>query len=194
MVLATFNAVDVETANADPSSICEIGIVHVRSGVIHSQWSTLVDPGMAFNAANTGLHGISASTVRQSPSIPQLHEELVRRLSGTTLVSHTEFDRVALEGALGRYGLEPIRATWLDSAAMARRTWPRRHGVRAWSLAAIAAYLGIEFRHHVAVEDARAAAEVVLRACEHTGVDLGEWLRKGSGLRLCKDAPSRCHT
>ncbi len=177
MVLATFNAIDVETANADPSSICEIGIVHVRGGVIRSQWSTLVNPGMAFNATNTGLHGITAATVQQSPRIPQLHDELSRRLSGTVLVSHTEFDRVALEGAMRRYGLEPIRATWLDSAAMAQRAWPRRHGVRrGWSLAAITAHLGIEFRHHVAVDDAQAAAEVVLRACQHTGRTLEEWL------------------
>ncbi len=176
MVMATFTAVDVETANADPSSICAIGIVQVRGGVICGEWSALVNPGVPFNPENVAIHGISASAVRRSPTIPELHTELSRRLSNTILVSHTAFDRAALDGAMRRYGLSPIRAVWLDSAAIAARAWPRRHGVRGWSLAAIAAYLDIEFGHHVAVEDARAAAEVVLYACKHTGRALEEWL------------------
>ena len=30
--MLTFNSIDVETANADRASICQIGIVHVRGG------------------------------------------------------------------------------------------------------------------------------------------------------------------
>ena len=37
-------------------------------------------------------------------------------LEGKVLVSHTAFDRAALDGAMDRYGLQTIRATWLDSA------------------------------------------------------------------------------
>ena len=172
----TFTAIDVETANADPSSICEIGIVHVRGGVIGKQWSARINPGVPFDAVNTRIHGISAADIRHSPTLPQMHEELSRLLTGTILVSHTEFDRTALAGALRRYGLRHIQATWLDSAAIARRAWPPRYGVGGWSLAVIAARLGITFQHHVAVEDARVAAEIVLRACEDTGLSLDEWL------------------
>ena len=89
-------------------------------------------------------------------------------------MSHTPFDRRALDGAMRRYGLAPLRADWLDSAAIARRAWPERYR-RRWSLAVIAADLGIAFRHHDAVEDARAAAEIVLRACAHTGRGIDAW-------------------
>ena len=159
-----FSAIDVETANADPASICEIGIVHACGGAIRAEWSTLVNPGMPFTPGNTALHGIDARAVRDAPAIPQIYGSLSRLLAGTTVVSHTPFDRVALAGAERRYGLPAIRARWVDSAAVARAAWPRPRSRGGWGLAAVAGRLGITFRHHVAVEDARVAAEIVLRA------------------------------
>ena len=132
------------------------------------------NPEQRFNPVNIRLHGIDEARVRDSEAFPQVAARL-RRLEGGVLVSHTAFDRVALDGAMRRYGLAPIRATWLDSAMIARRAWPERYGHR-WSLAVIADGLGIAFRHHDAVEDARAAGEIVLRACLHTGLDIDGWL------------------
>ena len=173
----TFNAVDVETANSDPSSICQIGIVRVQSGVIKGQLSVLVNPEAPFNDFNVRLHGIDYSAVRDSEALPRLEMRLRRLLEGTVLVSHTSFDRRAMDGAMERYGLRPIRATWLDSAMVARRAWPQRYR-RRWNLAVIAGDLGIAFRHHDAAEDARAAGEIVLRACQHTGLDIEGWLER----------------
>lgn len=176
MSAPTFTAVDVETANADPSSICEIGIVQVHNGVVHNQWSTLINPRELFNTDNIAIHGIRKETVQTSPTLPEAYPELSRMLTGTILVSHTDFDRVALTDAARKQGLPPIQATWLDSDTVARRAWPHRYGTHGWSLAAVAAQLGIQFRHHVAVEDARAAAEIVLRACEQKQFSLQDWL------------------
>ena len=173
----TFNAIDVETANADPSSICQIGIVHVCDGAIKGQLSVLVNPEAQFNDFNVRLHGIDHNAVKDSKAMPSLEARLRRLLEGTVLVSHTSFDRRAMDGAMERYGLRPIRASWLDSAMIARRAWPQRYK-RRWNLAAIAGDLGIVFRHHDAAEDARAAGEIVLRACLHTGLDIDGWLNR----------------
>ena len=172
----TFTAIDVETANADPSSICQIGIVHFRGGAIQEQRSMLVNPGQQFNSINVRIHGIDEDAVMYSATFPQVHPELRRRLGGTILVSHTAFDRIALEGAMHQYRLEQIKATWLDSARIARLTWPGQYGRRGWGLANIAGDLGIAFRHHDAVEDARAAGEIVLHACRSAGLDIDGWL------------------
>ena len=173
----TFNAIDVETANSDPSSICQIGIVRVRGGVIKDQLSVLVNPEGPFNEFNVRLHGIDHYAVAGSDVLPLLEARLRRMLEGTVLVSHTGFDRTALNRAMERYGLKPVRATWLDSSMVARRAWPQRYRYR-WNLAAIAGDLGIAFRHHDAAEDARAAGEIVLRACQHTGLDIDGWLKR----------------
>ena len=173
----TFNAIDVETANASPASICQIGVVYVRDGAIRDRVSILVNPEEPFNHFNVRLHGIDEDTVGDSPSFPRVYAELCRSLSGKVLVSHTSFDRVALEGAAEKYSLDPLPVTWLDSAMVARRAWPRKYRSQ-WALATIAADLGITFKHHDAVEDARAAAEIVLYACEHTGLDIEGWVKR----------------
>lgn len=173
----SFSAIDVETANADPASICQIGVVQVRAGAIRDHWETLLNPETRFSGSNVAIHGINEDTVRCSPRLPDVNEELRSQIEDAILVSHTSFDRIALDGATRKYRLPSITAQWLDSATIARRSWPQQWSNGGWSLAALAAALGIEFRHHVAVEDARLAAEIVLRACETRGLGVEDWLR-----------------
>ena len=115
------------------------------------------------------IHGIDERTVEGKLTIADLADELRGRLDRSIIVSHTGFDRNALERTLSRYGLEPPRSVrWLDSARVARRTWPDRYGERGYAPKKVAAAMGIAFRHHDALEDARAAAEIMLRACDET--------------------------
>ena len=176
--MLTFNSIDVETANADRASICQIGIVHVRKGKIDDEWQTLVNPEDWFDPWNVEIHGIDEHDVRNSPTIPEVRGELRDRLRGSVLVSHTSFDRVAFERAMKRYDLEQLQVTWLDSAKVARRTWPESYGRRGYGLSNIAKDLKISFRHHDALEDARAAALIMLRACAATEIDIQGWLRQ----------------
>lgn len=178
--MLTFNSIDVETANADRASICQIGIVHVRDGKIHDQWQTLVNPEAWFDQWNTMIHGIDESAVRQSPTLPEVRNELRARLRGTVLVSHTSFDRVAFQRAMERYDLDQLQVTWLDSAKIVRRAWPESYGRSGYGLKNVAKDLGISFDHHDALEDARAAAEIVLHACASTETDIDDWLRRVS--------------
>ena len=101
--MLTFNSIDVETANADRSSICQIGIVHVREGKIEDQWKTLINPEDWFDPWNVSIHGINETDVKNSPILPEVRSELRARLRGSVLVSHTSFDRVAFERAMTRY-------------------------------------------------------------------------------------------
>ena len=176
--MLTFNAIDVETANANRASICQIGIVSVREGEIAEYWQSLVDPEDWFDPFNVHIHGIGRNDVKGCPTLPQVHDELRRRLQRSVLVSHTPFDRVALERAMDRYGLAQLQAKWLDSARIVRRAWPDLFGRRGWGLKNVARELNISFKHHNALEDARAAAEIVLRACQERGTNVEEWLRR----------------
>ena len=117
----------------------------------------------------------NANDVRDSPSFSNIRGEL-DRLSESILISHTSFDRVAIERALREHGLEPLRVTWLDSAKIVRRAWPEQYGKSGWSLKNIAANLDIVFNHHDALEDAKAAAKIVLRACTATDTGIADWL------------------
>ena len=170
--------IDVETANADRASICQIGIVHVRGGKVVDRWQTLVNPEDWFDPWNVSIHGIDEGDVRKSPTLPEVRDELRRRLRGSVLVSHTSFDRVAFERAMARYDLEQLQVTWLDSARIVRRAWPDRYGQRGYGLKNVATDLGVSFVHHDALEDARAAAEIVLHACVAAATDIEGWLQR----------------
>ena len=57
-----FLAVDVETANADYSSICQIGIAKFVDGELIERWVSLINPETYFDPFNTSIHGISEKT------------------------------------------------------------------------------------------------------------------------------------
>ena len=172
----SFNAIDVETANSSTSSICQIGVVRVDEGRVDSCFSTLVNPGERFSSFNIRIHGIGPAEVQSAPAFDDVFAELFDWLDGGVLVSHTFFDRSALDGAARKYGLPIIPVTWLDSVAIARRAWPEKRSNGGYRLAKLAADLGISFQHHDALEDARAAAGVVLYACLETGKDIDDWV------------------
>lgn len=174
---ATFVAIDVETANPDQSSICQIGAVLVENGAVRQTWATLVDPETYFDPWNSQIHGITASMVHGRPRFLDLAAHLRDFVGCNVVASHTAFDRVAIERAHERYGLEPPLWTWLDTARVARRTW-KQFANDGYGLARVASYCGIEFRHHDAGEDAKAAALVLLQAISATGLDISGWLER----------------
>ena len=143
-----FDALDVETANADRSTICQIGVVNVRDGQVRDRWVSLVDPEDWFDAWNISIHGLSADVVEGAPVLPELDGELRARLGSSVVVSHTSFDRVAIERAMEKYSLSQPQFTWLDSAKVVRRAWPERYSKRGYGLASVAKDLGITFQHH----------------------------------------------
>ena len=172
-----FNVVDVETANIDHSSICQVGIVHIRNGELEEEWETLINPEDWFDPYNIGIHGIDEERVRDAPTFPQVYPEICRRVHSSVLVSHMPFDRTAFNRASEKYGLEKLQVTWMDSARVARRTWPR-YKDRGYGLKNIASDLGISFKHHDALEDAKAAAQVIIEACRESERDIQGWLQE----------------
>ena len=182
MANLTFVAIDVETANRDRASICQIGIAHVRMGNISRVLSILVDPEEPFERLNTGIHGIDEVMVKDADTMSSVYPKIGRLVEGATLVSHTTFDQQALDKAASKYGLPLLQVKWLDSEQIARSAWPEKYGRGGRSLRKIATDLGIEFQHHDAGEDARVAAEILLHAYRHTGLDVDDWLeRAGHG-------------
>ena len=172
-----FVALDVETANADCSSICQIGIARFEDGCLAEEWSTLVNPEDYFDPFNVSIHGITEDMVVGSPVLPNVVEEIRSRLQGRITLCHTPFDRIAFSQAGAKYDLEGFECIWLDSARVARRTWPQ-FARRGYGLHNVCAAIGYEFRHHDALEDAKAAAQILLAAVKETGLDVEGWLRR----------------
>jgi len=172
-----FTAIDVETANADMASICQIGLAKYVGGKSVDEWSTYVDPEDYFDGINVSIHGIDERTVRGAPTFRALFETFRAHLEGAVVVCHTHFDRVATNQACRRYGIEMPQISWLDSARVARRTW-KECSSRGYGLYDVCKLLGYDFKHHDALEDAKAAAHILCSAVEKSGLDLEAWFKR----------------
>jgi DNA polymerase-3 subunit epsilon len=168
-----FVVIDVETACSRVSSICQVGIVGFRDGREIFEYETLIDPRDEFHAFNTRIHGIAEHHVAGKPTFADVHGVVHGHLSGRTTVAHSYFDKGALAAACRIHDRPVINTVWLDSVRVAQRAWP---DLASHRLGLLAQYLGITHKHHDALSDARAAGWVIVKAIDHTGIALDEWL------------------
>jgi DNA polymerase-3 subunit epsilon len=172
-----FVVIDVETANPDLSSICQVGVVTFADGFLKQSWSSLVNPEDYFDGMNVSIHGIDEHMVRSAPKWPMIYERLLPVLEHQIVASHTAFDRASLLRISDKHSLPYFNCSWLDTARVVRRAWPE-FAQSGYGLANVASHLGITFHHHDAKEDARAAGEILLRAISDTGLTVEQWLHR----------------
>ncbi|WP_152058850.1 exonuclease domain-containing protein [Aliarcobacter butzleri] len=166
-----FIAIDVETANADLSSICQIGLAFFENGKLVNTWSTLVNPKTTFDYINISIHGISEKDVINAPTIFEIYEELNNLVENKLLVSHMPFDKIALTKTLLENQLPVINCNWLDTAKVVRRTW-KELSKKGYGLSNVASKLDIQFKHHDALEDAKACGLILIKASEFLSMNL----------------------
>ena len=172
-----FVALDVETANRNGGSICQIGIVAFENGAIVDEWQTLVNPRARFDAGNVRVHGIRPADVADAPTFRQIAGEIHERTTGQIVVAHNaSFDRSCLRYAHKDARLAEPDARWLCTVRVARRAWADE--LDRFGLKVVASHLGLRFQHHDALEDARACGQVLQAACELTGLDPEAWLTR----------------
>jgi len=170
-----FSVIDVETANEDFASICQIGIATFSNGQMVDTWESLINPQDRFSSMNISIHGIYPEHVVNSPTIKQIYNEISSRLQNKIALSHTAFDRVAMERVSSRHNLHTLNCQWLDSAKVVRRTWPEfsRSG---YGLTNLARHFEIDYKAHDALEDAICAAKIFLLAIQQSGITTEKWL------------------
>lgn len=172
-----FYVLDVETANADYSSICQIGLARFKEGELTEKWESLIDPDDYFDGLNTSIHGISEEMVQGCPTFNQVYPKLKEALENKIVGHHMPFDRIAVNRACELHRLGLIETNWLDSAKIVRRTW-EEFAYSGYGLANVAEYLGIEFRHHNALQDAIATGKVMLKAFDKSEMNLEDWISR----------------
>ena len=152
---------DVETPNRYNDRMSAIGISIVEDGKIVEEMFSYVNPEEPFDDFNTELTGISAETVTDAPTFPELWKQIEGLMGSGTLVAHNApFDMGVLKKCLQDYGiLWKDQAQYCCTVQIGRRELP---GMKH-SLDSMCRYYGIELDHHKADSDSHAAAEILLR-------------------------------
>ena len=97
---------DVETPNRYNDRMSAIGISIVEDGKIVKEMFSYVNPEEPFDDFNTQLTGISAETVADAPTFPELWKKIEGMMGSGILVAHNApFDMGVLKKCLEDYGI-----------------------------------------------------------------------------------------
>ncbi|MGX5914318.1 exonuclease domain-containing protein [Aliidiomarina sp. Khilg15.8] len=158
--------VDVETTGGHHAShrVTEVGMVKIQHGKVVDSWQSLINPERHIPGRITQLTGIDDDMVKNAPVFAEVAAEVEEFLHGSIFVAHNvNFDYGFIKRELERAGAV-LRLPKLCTVRLARQYFP---GLASYSLGRLCAALGIRLtRHHRALDDAQAAAEVLLQVQE----------------------------
>lgn len=155
--------IDVETTGGNHSGhrVTEVGMVKVREGSIVERWQSLVNPQRHIPQRITQLTGISNDMVKDAPLFSELLTEIETFMRGAIFVAHNvNFDYGFIKREFERCE-RSLRLPKQCTVRLARQYFP---GHKSYSLGKLCAALGINLqRHHRALDDAEAAANILLQ-------------------------------
>ncbi len=160
----TFSAIDFETATGKRYSACAVGITTIENGKIVDEYTSLIKPpDNEYSYYNTKIHGLTSFDTAHAPLFPDVYPEILKRLSGNTIVAHNEaFDRSVLKKTLEYYDLD-FSALGLSNPWECTLKIYRQKGYSPASLDACCKRQGIKLNHHEALSDARGCAMLYLK-------------------------------
>lgn len=153
-----FVAIDFEHLTQNHETACAVGMVKVIRSVIVQEFYSLIKPAPDERAViNTRIHGITEEMCADAPTFAELLPWMEKFADGLPLVAHNNTEKTVLEKACRFYGLteSPLYQPELIDT----------YKITGKSLSASCEEYGIELKeHHNALEDARACAELYLKA------------------------------
>lgn len=168
--MRNFAAIDFETANALPTSVCSVGIVIVRDGVMVDSFYSLIKPEPEYyDFWCSQVHGLTECDTRDADVFPKVWARIAPRLEGLPLVAHNKaFDENCLRAVFRCYGMTYPDYEFYCTLQKSRRVWPcGRH-----NLDIIAERCGYNLtNHHHALADAEACAAIALKIFDRNQTD-----------------------
>ena len=152
--------IDFEAANCEQTSACSLGLVVLENfEIVESRYWLIKPPTSYFKPEFIDIHGLSWADVKDSPTFEEIWEEIAPYLSGRLLFAHNAgFDIAVLRALIKFYKLPYPKITYFDTLLLSKVAWKHlpRH-----KLNVLAEYMGKEFQHHNALEDAKMCANIV---------------------------------
>ena len=180
--MLNFVAIDFETANKYANSACSLAVVTVENGQITKRGYSLIKPPfMQFDEECIAIHEILPKDVMDKPTFDKLWPAIYENhLKGKLVIAHNaKFDIGVLRATLDHYNIEWPELDYTCTVKISKRVWP---DLQNHKLNTLAAYLGYEFKHHYALDDAEICAQVAIAAAKKRGVQSMDQLLANIGL------------
>ena len=154
-----FAAIDFETANGQRSSVCSVGLVIVRNGVITDKFYSLIKPEPDYYAwFCQRVHGLSHEDTDNAPVFPKVWRQIEPLIKGLPHVAHNSpFDEGCLKSVFQVYQMDYPDYQFFCTCQASRRHFGLR--LPNHQLHTVAAACGYNLaNHHHALADAEACA------------------------------------
>lgn len=158
-----FAAIDFETANEQPSSVCSVGVVVVRDGVMMDNFYSLIQPEPNYYRwFCQRVHGLGHEDTDDAEVFPTVWHKIEPLIEGLPLVAHNKmFDEGCLRAAMQVYQMDWPDYHFLCTLQASRR---KLRGLENYQLHTVSAACGYNLEHHHhALADAEACAAIALR-------------------------------
>ena len=162
--MTDFAAIDFETANECPSSVCSVGVVIVCCGQVVDSFYSLIHPEPEYYQwFCRQVHGLGPEDTDDAPVFPYVWEKIAPRIEGLPLVAHNaRFDEGCLKAVHRVYQMDYPDYVFHDTLAASRKYFGS--SLPNHQLQTVAAACGYDFtRHHHALADAEACARIAMR-------------------------------
>lgn len=162
-------AIDFETANSNPLSACQVGIIVFNKGEVVFEYESLIKPPVEhgkFNYYNTKVHNIVASDVEYERNWKEIYPIFKEYFSNATMVAHNAaFDMRVLEHLNNYYNINENDIDYYCTVELSRKILPYLPNHK---LNTVSSYLDIELNHHDAKSDAYACGLIVFKCLQMT--------------------------
>ena len=162
--MTDFAAIDFETANEYPSSVCSVGVVVVRDGRMVDSFYSLIHPEPDYYQwFCRQVHGLGPEDTDDAPVFPRVWSQVAPLIEGLPLVAHnSRFDEGCLKAVFRVYQMDYPNYCFHDTLAASRRAFGRL--LPNHQLQTVASACGYTLtRHHHALSDAEACAQIALK-------------------------------
>lgn len=162
--MLNFAAIDFETANGNPCSVCSVGIVVVREGKVTEKFYRLIHPvPNYYSPGNVMVHGITKADTDNADTFPEVWAEAVPLIEGLPLVAHfSRFDEGCLKAAFRRFEMSYPGYVFHCTCTASRKVFGR--SLPDHKLPTVAKKCGYDLsHHHHALADPEACAAIALR-------------------------------
>lgn len=178
-------AIDFETANASPASVCSVGISAMEDGHVEEKYYTLIHPEKnvsVFSSFNIQIHGIHPEDVKNAPDFSEIYRDLCDLFDDSIVCAHNaRFDMTCLKQTCLNTGKPVPDIRYFDAVALSRRVFPQMAHHR---LNDMCDYLNIRLNHHNALSDSCGCLMIVERVMEMTEIYDVEKLLRTYGISI----------
>ena len=160
--MTDFAAIDFETANECPSSVCSVGVVVVRGGEFIERFYSLIHPEPEYYKwFCQRVHGLSECDTEDAPVFPYVWEKIAPHIEGLPLVAHNaRFDEGCLKAVFKVYQMDYPDYEFHDTLKAARKAFPCAQDHQLHTISALCGY-DLTMHHH-ALADAEACARIAI--------------------------------